>query len=112
MGSRRALDAAFLTDVVKQLKGAGAKVIYEHDDYGNPNITIKGAKEYPVVARHSVIGGEEIVAIAADATTLSCPGPNGHPFGPIDDAGDEIEKLWPLVVSAFPDATIRESRDV
>lgn len=107
MSSRTALDAAFLTKVVGQLKSAGAKVEYEHDDYGNPYITIKGTKEYPVVARHSVIGGEEIVAIDADCTSLSCPGPNGDPFGPIDDASDEIEKLWPLVVAEFPDAAIR-----
>lgn len=107
MASRRALDAAFLTEVVGQLKQAGAKVEYEHDDYGNPYITIKGTGEYPVIARHSVIGGEEIVAIGSDCTTVSCPGPNGDPFGPIDDASEAIEKLWPLVVAAFPDAAIK-----
>ncbi len=102
----KTLDTDFLNGVLTQLKRVGATVDSDRDDHGNPYITIKGSGEYPVVARHSVIGGEEIVVIDEKCSSRSCPGPNGDPFGPIDDATAEIEQLWPLVTAVFPDATV------
>ena len=98
-----------LTAVLDELRASKATVNNTSDDYGNPYITViapgpRGDAEYPVVQRHSVIGGEQIVIIDADGNMSTIPGPNGDPFGPIDDAGDEIDRLWATVVAAFPEA--------
>lgn len=95
-----------LAAVLTQLHDVGATVASGCDDYGNPDITVKGADEYPVVARHSVIGGEEIVAIDAAGHFHKVPGPNGDPFGPIDDASTQIARLWEQVIEEFPKAAV------
>ncbi|BBY54008.1 hypothetical protein H7J07_05235 [Mycobacterium koreense] len=95
-----------LAEVLTQLRGIGATVTSERDDYGNPDISVQGSGQYPVVARHSVIGGEEIVAIDASGKYHRVPAPGGDPFGPIDDVPEEIERLWKLVVAQFPDAAV------
>ena len=101
-----------LTTVLDELRAANATVTNTSDDYGNPYITViapgpRGDAEYPVVQRHSVIGGEQIVTIDADGNMSTVPPANGDPLGPIDDAGDEINRLWATVVAAFPEAATR-----
>lgn len=101
------LDADFLSEVLAQLKRAGAKVQHDRDDYGNPVVAIRCSGDLPVLIRHSVIGGEEIATIDGYGAYRRCPTSNGDPFGPIDDASAETDRLWQLVVAEFPEAAVR-----
>ncbi|MEB3023351.1 MULTISPECIES: hypothetical protein [Mycolicibacter] len=90
--------------VLDELAAAGATATREADQYENPIITIKGAAERPVLERHSVIGGEEIVGLTASGDMFKVPFGGHDPFGPIDDASEQIAQLWPLVTARFPAA--------
>jgi hypothetical protein len=100
------LTAESLTRILDELQAASAAVRHEHDDYGNPIVNIQGLQQVPALSRHSVIGGEELVAVTAAGDFFKIPTPNGDPFGPIDDASTQITELWQQVVAAFPKAKI------
>jgi hypothetical protein len=101
------LTSSRLHEVLDDLQAVNAKVFAGLDDYNNPLIEIHSLTSMtPILARHSVIGGEELVAETASGTWYQLPTPNGDPYGPIDDAADEIEELWKMVVARYPDAAV------
>lgn len=94
-----------LDEILTELVEADAQVVSETDDYGNPYITVGVAgSEYPVIARHSVIGGEQIVGITSAGKIRKLPGPNGDVFGPIDSVPAAVEAAWNKVIAVFPTA--------
>lgn len=108
LGLMQELTVAALGPILDELTAAAATVHRGQDDYGNPIVEIYcgSVHERPVLSRHSVIGGEEIVALTGDDEYFKLPMPNADTFGPIDDASTQIAALWPHVVSRFPDAAI------
>ncbi|WP_100514298.1 hypothetical protein [Mycobacteroides abscessus] len=108
LGLMQELTAAALGPILDELTAADAAVHRGQDDYGNPIVEIyrDSVHERPVLSRHSVIGGEEIVALTGTGESFKVPMPNADAFGAIDDASTQIAALWPHVVSRFPAAAI------
>jgi hypothetical protein len=94
-----------LDEILADLTALDAQVVVETDDYGNPAITVGvPGTQYPVLARQSVIGGEQVVGISSEGRIRTIPGPNGDVFGPIDSAPQAVEEAWRKVVAVFPAA--------
>lgn len=94
-----------LAPIIETLTASGATPQVTTDDYGNPHIVI-GEDNGPVVQRHSLIGGEQVVAIDSDGNLYRYPPTNSDPLGPITNAPEGVTALWDQVVVAFPSAAV------